>query len=294
MDLKQMRYFTQACNDSNFSVAAKHLFVTQQALSNVIKNIESEFDTRLFIRNSRGVELTDAGKFLYERTDKFLEHYDTLACELNDKFKLARGTISFCVAPGVLRSLSPNILIDFEEKYPKIKIIKSEFPDLMVEYQVSKEKVGIGCSIRPFDLSGLDFMPIKYENLFLIVNKNNSLSKRKKVSIKELAGENFIMFDKNFQLRHLLARYCQNEGFIPKVIFESAEVDVLTKLVYLNKGIFICVRHVADEIKNKNVCAVPLSDKTLKWEIGFLHKKNVRLSPELKTFTNYVLSNIHT
>jgi DNA-binding transcriptional LysR family regulator len=293
MNLKQMEYFTQACKDINFSIAAKHLFITQQALSNTIRNMENELGAKLFERSSRGVELTETGKFLYEKTSYLMGEYAKVVAEIDERFKINQGTISFSVSPGVLRSVSPNILIDFEENFPHIKVKIFEYPDIINENHVKKGDVDIGCSIKPFDMTELDFIHIKSEDLFLIVNNENPLSKKDKVTINDLVNEKLITSGKNFQSHHFLTECCKEAGFTPNIIFESAEIEVLIKLVHLNKGIFMSVKHVADDVKDNNVSIIPVADSSLKWEIGFILKKNAKLSQPLKTFVNYILSNTH-
>ncbi|AWI07184.1 hypothetical protein B9W14_22810 [Clostridium drakei] len=289
MDMKQLKYFVQVCEDKSFTLASQSLFITQQALSKTIKNLENELGIQLFHRTPKGIELTDAGNFLLEKAKYLLEELESITNEVKDKFNLQKGTISLCVAPGVLRSLSPNILIDFCDTYADIKVIKHEYSDLICERHVKRGVFNIGCSLMPSNLTNIDFIPIKSEKLYLIVNTKNPLSRKKEIHIKDLANENFIVFDKNFELRHLVVSKCKEAGFIPKIIFESSEVDLLNNLVYLNKGIFICVEHVVNEINEKNTCFIPFSDKSFKWKIGFILRKDKQVSPILKTFINYIL-----
>lgn len=289
MDMKQLKYFVQVCEDKSFTLASQSLFITQQALSKTIKNLENELGIQLFHRTPKGIELTDAGNFLLEKAKYLLEELESITNEVKDKFNLQKGTISLCVAPGVLRSLSPNILIDFCDAYADIKVIKHEYSDLICERHVKRGVFNIGCSLMPSNLTNIDFIPIKSEKLYLIVNTKNPLSRKKEIHIKDLANENFIVFDKNFELRHLVVSKCKEAGFIPKIIFESSEVDLLNNLVYLNKGIFICVEHVVNEINEKNTCFIPFSDKSFKWKIGFILRKDKQVSPILKTFINYIL-----
>lgn len=61
MELRQLKYFLKIAETLNFSEAAKELCITQSTLSQQIKQLEDEFDTRLFARNSHGVALTEAG-----------------------------------------------------------------------------------------------------------------------------------------------------------------------------------------------------------------------------------------
>lgn len=78
MDLWQMRYFIQICNDQSFTKAAKSLYITEQGLSKAIKNIEDEFQTKLFECTSKGVKPTIYGELLLDKSQKILIEYDDM------------------------------------------------------------------------------------------------------------------------------------------------------------------------------------------------------------------------
>ena len=62
MELRQLKYFVKSAEYLNFSVAAKHLYITQSTLSQQIKQLEYELGFELFLRNSRHIQLTEAGE----------------------------------------------------------------------------------------------------------------------------------------------------------------------------------------------------------------------------------------
>ena len=64
--LELYRVFKEVAEAGNITAAAQNLFISQSAVSQSIKQLESELQTRLFARNSRGVSLTPDGKMLYE------------------------------------------------------------------------------------------------------------------------------------------------------------------------------------------------------------------------------------
>ena len=69
MELRHLKYFVAVAENLNFSRAATQLYISQPALSRQIKNLEDELSVILFIRQSDGLKLTEAGKF-FLRTSK--------------------------------------------------------------------------------------------------------------------------------------------------------------------------------------------------------------------------------
>ena len=67
MEFKHIEYFVKACGCKSMSQAVENLYISQQALSRCIQNLESELGCMLFHRTSKGSILTDEGKYLYKR-----------------------------------------------------------------------------------------------------------------------------------------------------------------------------------------------------------------------------------
>ena len=65
-NLSLYRIFYTVANAGNISKAARELYISQPAISKAISKLESNLETTLFIRNSRGVTLTEEGKLMYE------------------------------------------------------------------------------------------------------------------------------------------------------------------------------------------------------------------------------------
>lgn len=70
MKLSQLRYFCEACRVNNITQAAKNLYVSQSAVSVQIKELEEEFDVRLFVRDNNRLQLTEAGQKLWKHAQQ--------------------------------------------------------------------------------------------------------------------------------------------------------------------------------------------------------------------------------
>lgn len=70
MDIRQMKYFIAVADEMSFTKAAEKLFIAQPPLSRAIQNLEEELEVSLLVRNTRSIELTEAGKYFYENSKK--------------------------------------------------------------------------------------------------------------------------------------------------------------------------------------------------------------------------------
>lgn len=99
MELKQIQYFEATCKRKSFSKAAEELLVTQQAVSKVIQNLERELGVRLFVRGSKGVSLTEDGRYFHEQAAGMLQMQNDIinhfAANKSDEKKFESGR-KFC------------------------------------------------------------------------------------------------------------------------------------------------------------------------------------------------------
>lgn len=73
MRLEQLAYFVKIADTHSLTAASTELFISQQALSTSIKNLESEFHTQFFVRTPRGMALSNDGKYFYETAVQILD-----------------------------------------------------------------------------------------------------------------------------------------------------------------------------------------------------------------------------
>jgi len=133
MEIWQIKYFIQVCNDKSFSKAAENLHISQQGLSKAIKNLEDEMKISLFYRSTKGVKPTEFGKLLLERSRKVVCEFDLMTDFLYDKAKLKKGTISIGLPHSLYTNFFAAIICEFEEIYHDIKLEIFESGSLVCE-----------------------------------------------------------------------------------------------------------------------------------------------------------------
>ncbi|SMH55921.1 LysR family transcriptional regulator [Mesorhizobium australicum] len=133
MDLRQIRYFVAAYETGSLSAAAGRLNCTAPGVSQQMSSLEARLGTRLFERTSRGVDPTAAGNRFYIRCLAVLKAVSEAEIELQD-FKIGlSGSISAGFAPGLARSVLPQVLARFTREFPRIDIeIASGTADVLV------------------------------------------------------------------------------------------------------------------------------------------------------------------
>ena len=100
----------------------------------------------------------------------------------------------------------------------------------------------LALTVKPNDQNRLRYIHLIKENLIVIVNKNNPLSKKKSIKFEDLRGQKFIFLADTFRMQDMLINHLHKAGIKPDVYYKSShDLKVVYDLVELNKGIFIFV-----------------------------------------------------
>ncbi len=285
MEIKQLKYFIQVCDDQNFSKAAKNLYITQQGLSKAIKNLEAEIDMALFDRENNGVFLTDYGQEFEKKVRKVITNFDDFSSEVDELKKGMRGHIKIALAFGVINALGPDIFAEFADQYPNIFLEFQEFDDLSCEKAVFKSEVDVGFTIGPINRGIFSGQAVVKDQLCFLINQKNWLYNKEKIFYKDLDRENIISVNHNFKLYKNFIANCQQAGFQPKFYYTTMEMMLVQNFSVTNKGVGICVDFISKNLKNTR--SVIPADGNNCWEIYLITKKNYAQSPAVQSFSNW-------
>lgn len=110
MDLRQLRYFLSVADTRSFVSAASKLFISRQAISKAISQLESELNVELFMRDSNGAFLTPAGIMFYERVRTLVMELDNLSTDMKNYGTRFHQQIRLVFSIGVMSLFEPKLL----------------------------------------------------------------------------------------------------------------------------------------------------------------------------------------
>ena len=232
MELRQLRYFVKVAATLNFSEAARALFITQSTLSQQIRQLEQELGTALFLRDSHGVRLTEAGYELLPCARQVLHDAQLCVDRVSDLQQMLAGTLNI----GVTYSFSPILtetLLEFMKLYPKVKLNIYYKPVAELMDMLRRREVDFVLAFRPPQkLEGIDTHILFQNFLAVIVNEHHPLASLQKVSLEQLSHYDLALPSIGLQARnHFDAVLSGTHGLKLRVRTELNEVNILLKLV---------------------------------------------------------------
>lgn len=296
MEFKHIEYFIETCHHKSMSKAADALYISQQALSRCIANMEAELGCTLFQRTVKGITLTEDGTYFYDIFAPQVEQFQKSLADTIAHFENKPVSLPFCCAPLIFRCLDPDLLFSFQEKYPPITLELLELSDTECDAYVEADVSHFGLLAIPENRHGerLSYKPVKTFPLYLFVHKDNPLAALKKVNFSQLRTEPFLMLDKKSYYRKLVWHYARKYQFEPKTVFESSDANQLISLVNKGRGIALSLAPMLDRSVYENVVMVPFDDETITWCIAFIYQDYEKLSSVAKKFIRFLIEQVNT
>src|ERR1700685_2030992 len=292
MELRQIRSFLSIAETLHFGRSAELIHLSQPALSLQIRALEEEVGVRLFERNRRKTKLTAAG---------FAFRGDATAALSQLQQAVRRARLAASGKVGLLRigfistagsEIVPDIVRQFRELNPEVEF---SLRNILTAEQVQMLETGaldIGFLRLPIGgQSALDVVTVHREPFVLVLPSSHKLAQKKRVRLREVAGEDFVMYERSWApgFHDLMFGILRDAGIVPNVTQTAGEVPTLISLVHSRMGITIgplsLVKHSAASIVACNILdRIPMA------EVGMAVRKGTR-APVVDNFRSFALKN---
>lgn len=241
MDLQQIRYFLELCQELHFGNTSEKVFITQSALSRQIKALEEELGVTLFERNKRNVKLTVAGRFMKEHWQRLLTDIYSIhkqAKQINDGYF---GSISMGYPGSIAYSFLPELLTTINQQLPELKVELVEPTDITFEQYLLNYQMDIGFRREPAVNPSLLSLNLYSENFALVVPAAHHLTDENFTGLQTLTSEKFILSGLHHNTLYVasLQAIFNAYHFTPNVYIESDFGATILSLVAKGLGISI-------------------------------------------------------
>ena len=288
MELRQLKYFVKSAEFLNFSVAAKHLYITQSTLSQQIKQLEFELGFELFSRNSRHISLTEAGEEFLPFARRTIQDAEDGVQRLHDLQHVKAGKLRVGVTYSMSTVLTEGLL-EFMKVYPDIKleVCYKTVNELLV--LLKESQLDFILSYKPlFDAPDVDSMPLFDNALALVVSKEHVLASRKRIKLHELANIPLVLPSHDLQARMMLERLLVGKGVELSSKLELNETNILLQLV--STGSYSTILSTSAVFGNSRFKAIPIEDPANVMEASLLRLKGAYQKAAAKEFVKILLN----
>lgn len=265
MELMQIRYFLETARTKHITNSAKNLHITQPALTQAIRRLETDLGVPLFAAKGRNIVLTEYGKYLQKKLEPLMRQIDDIPEQLKMMVALEGETIHMNVLAA--SSLVMEAIIEYKKRHKDINFqlhqnVESELYDIAVTtklfYQGEDEKNSFACA----------------EEIYLAVPENAKYREMDSIRLVETAREGFISLLGSREFRYICDRFCQHAGFTPKIIFESDNPAAVKNMIAANMGIGFWPEFTWGSAKSENVRLLKIEEPVCQRDIIINYNQN--------------------
>ena len=235
--LELYRVFKEVAEAGNITAAAQTLFISQSAVSQSIKQLEAELQTRLFARNSRGVTLTADGRMLYEYVRSAMGLLETGEEKLSQSRDLQMGHLTIGASDTVTSQFLLPYLDRFHRQYPAIHIQIISGRSHKVLGLLQSGKVDIAFASTPQEAASLETFPCLTTHSIFVAGAEYPCDFDHVYSLEEIAQFPLILLERKASSRLFLEKYFLQNGLHLHPEIELGARSLLVDLAAIGFGV---------------------------------------------------------
>ncbi|MCG0276456.1 MAG: LysR family transcriptional regulator [Thermosediminibacteraceae bacterium] len=292
MNINLFKSFIAVAETQSLSRAAERLFVTQPALSQQIKQLETLFSVQLIKRTNRGIVLTEAGRILYDYAKRIVSTYEDLEKNMNDFRASISGNLIVGASSIVGGYAVPCSIFIFKEKYPEtnIKLKVGNRSQILTELRDGAIDVAIVEGEKPY--GNFVSSEIASDEMVVIAPNREPWNGKNILMLEEFLSQPIIMREEGSGTRQMVEK-CLMEAGIEKsslnIVMELSSADSIKAAVEAGHGISIMPRlAIRKELFNKTLVALKIEGVPLVQKIHLAYKREKAQSQAAMAFIKFM------
>lgn len=268
LKLIQLKYFVSTVEAGSVTTAARNLFISQPALSKQLTQLEKELNCELFLRKTTGVELTEAGKHLYQKGNELLKAADELSLEMNQYAK--KQTIRIGALPSIGTHFLPAIVNQLKGEFKMevfikdtteelVRLVENNQADFVFVQDVSKNR-------------NLIIENIFWEPYDAILPSSVKGNERSFLSITDFVGYQLIIHKHPCDVRSFFENYCKKNKIDYMLGIELETNESIVAFVSSGLGASIMPRMVSRNVKAQSAIIKEIDDHQFGRTIDVVYK----------------------
>lgn len=298
VNLELYRVFYTVAKRGSLTKAAEELYISQPAVSQAIKQLESQLGGRLFNRTHKGMELTDTGgKQIFDAVEKALKLFEDAENKYAELKDTATGVVRICASDTVSTHVLLPVIKKYHEIYPDVNLILQNGTSSETIELLKNKKGDVGFVNLPTDDSDINLVStvIPLHDVFVASEKFSNLMENE-IDLKLLQDYPLLMLELSTATRQAIVSFAHSQGIHLHPEIELASLELMTELAKNGIGIACIPREfVQHELKEeKSLREIKTNPSLPARAIGMALPKDGNMTFAVKEFvrlTNEIVEN---
>ncbi len=291
VNLEYYRIFYYVGKYKNITMAAEALSLSQPAVSQAVKNLESALESSLFIRTSKGVRLTTEGEVLYSYVKRGYETILLGEKKYREMLDMENGEIFIGASDMTLQFYLLSHLEAFHEMYPGIKVNVTNAPTPETIKQLQDGKIDFGVVSTPvMSRPHLSIHPVRKIRDIFVAGRKFSYLKDKVLSYQDLENLPIVCLEENTSTRKYIEDFLKEKQVTIQPEFALATSDMLIQFAMRNLGIACVVEDFAlEKIKSGELFELKFEEEIPTREFCIIYDEKVPCTKAAKELLSRML-----
>ena len=262
---RRLQVFHTVARMMSFTKAAEMLQMTQPAFTFLVRQLEDQFNVRLFDRSHNRIDLTQAGKRAYDYAERIFDLYGEMESAIREVTGQVCGLLRVGASTNVAEFILPSLLARFQAEFPAVQIQVTSNNSQAIISLVENSFVDIGLVEGKVDDKKLNTIPFSHEEMVLAVPAKHEFANAHVAPTERLAAQPWILREEGSSTREATFHYLQTLGIKREDLKVAMELDssqAIKSSVEAGRGISILPRSMlTKEIQLGSLAAISLTPK---------------------------------
>jgi DNA-binding transcriptional LysR family regulator len=289
VDFVTLKLFVSIADERSLTRAAEREHLALAAVSKRISDLEGQLGTLLLYRQPKGVELTPAGHALLHHARNLLDNLRQMNADLSEFSLGVKGHVRIHANTSAVIEFLPEDLSGFSRLHPEVKIDLEERVSSEIIHAVREGLTDIGIFAGHVPAEGLQVYRYRQDQLALVTPRDHPLAGRREVSLREVAGYDFIGLQQDSSLYQLLQDTARQLGQPLRMRIQVRSFEAISRMIQTGMGIGVLPGEaVRDLLPALDVVVIPLTDAWARREL----KVGVRTLESLSVTARQMLEHL--
>lgn len=293
LTLRQLKVFESVARNLGFSRAAEELHLTQPAVSLQIKQLEDSIGLPLFEQIGKKIYLTDAGRELDHYSRAISRQLADMEVALDELKGVERGKLNISVV-STANYFIPGLLAKFCQRHSGVTVSLNVSNRETVLKHMVDNITDLAIMGQPPDSLDIVTEPFMKNPLVVIAPPDHPLCKVRKIPVKRLARETFLVRESGSGTRNAMERFFAEHQISINRGMETDTGEAIKQAIQAGMGLGIMSLHIAElELETKRLRVLDVQGFPIVREWHVVYRKNKRLSSVAKAFREFLLKEAH-
>ncbi|URN93265.1 MAG: selenium metabolism-associated LysR family transcriptional regulator [Candidatus Pristimantibacillus lignocellulolyticus] len=292
LNFHQLHIFHTVADRGSFSAAAQTLYMTQPAVTMQIQSLEEYFGTKLFMRSTKKIELTEAGKVLLPYAKKSIDLIRDTDMVMSSFTKQLKGRLQLGASLTIGESILPRWLGPFGKEFPHIGISMKVMNTTHLIEEIENHQLNFAIIEAPIQHPDMHIEAVMEDELILVVPSDHPLADLEKLQLEDVLQYPFILREQGSGTRQVMEDKLIANGFDPlqlKIVMELGSTGAIKSAVEAGLGIsFLSISSVKHEVALGLIKTLPIENITFKRQFYSVYLKSSLLPISAVTFLNFL------